>query len=122
MGRRTFQSLPKGALPGRRNIVISHNPDFEAPGAEVFTSLEEALKSTGNSSQQAFIIGGGQLYTSSFPLVDNLYLTQLHASFPDADTFFPEFNLKDWKELEREDHLADERNPYDYSFITLERL
>src|SRR5574344_2079291 len=57
MGRRTFQSLPKGALPGRRNIVISHNPDFEAPGAEVFTSLEEALKSTGNSSQQAFIIG-----------------------------------------------------------------
>lgn len=120
MGRRTWESLPKGALPGRKNVVITRNTDFNAPGAEVYHSLEEALQATEHYGDR-FIIGGGMLYTEAFPLTDVLHLTLLHASFPDADTFFPHYNSDEWEEILREDHEADERNPYAYSFVTLRR-
>ena len=120
MGRRTWESLPKGALPGRKNVVITRNIDFEAPGAEVYHSLEEALEAT-IADDNRFIIGGGMLYREAFHLTTVLHLTRLHASFPDADTFFPDFNADEWEETSREDHDADERNPYPYSFITLHR-
>ena len=120
MGRRTWESLPKGALPGRKNVVITRNIDFDAPGAEVYHSLEEALEATA-ADDNRFIIGGGMLYREAFHLTTVLHLTRLHASFPDADTFFPDFNADEWEETSREDHDADERNPYPYSFITLHR-
>lgn len=120
MGRRTWESLPKGALPGRKNVVITRNTDFVAPGAEVYHSLEEALQAT-QSDGERFIIGGGMLYSEAFALSNVLHLTLLHASFPDADTFFPVFNVEEWQEISREDHSADERNPYPYSFVKLRR-
>lgn len=120
MGRRTWESLPKGALPGRKNVVITRNADFKAPGAEIYHSLEDALQATENDSKR-FIIGGGMLYSEAFPLTDELHLTQLHATFPDADTFFPTFDINEWIEISREDHEADERNPYPYSFVELRR-
>lgn len=120
MGRRTWESLPKGALPGRKNVVITRNAHFEAPGAEVYQSLEEALQATAADGQR-FIIGGGMLYKEAFHLTNTLHLTRMHASFPDADTFFPEFSMDEWEEVSREDHNADERNPYDYSFVELRR-
>ena len=120
MGRRTWESLPKGALPGRKNVVITRNADVEAPGAEVYHSLEEALQATADDGKR-FIIGGGMLYKEAFHLTDTLHLTRMHASFPDADTFFPEFSMDEWEEISREDHSADERNPYDYSFVDLRR-
>lgn len=120
MGRRTWESLPKGALPGRKNVVITRNADFVAEGAEVYHSLEEALEASAADGAR-FIIGGGMLYREAFPLTNTLHLTRLHTSFPDADRFFPEYDQQDWEEVSREDHDADERNPYPYSFIELRR-
>lgn len=121
MGRRTWESLPKGALPGRKNVVITRNANFIAPGADVYHSLEKALEATKDDGKR-FIIGGGMLYREAFSMTDVLHLTMLHASFPDADTYFPEFNKDEWKEVSHEDHEADERNPYSYSFIELRRI
>ena len=120
MGRRTWESLPKGALPGRKNVVITRNIDFIAPGAEVYHSLEEALQAT-FQDEKRFIIGGGMLYNEAFAITDTLYLTRIHASFPDADTFFPSFEPSQWQEMSSEYHEADERNAYPYSFIELRR-
>ncbi|MGN0213241.1 MAG: dihydrofolate reductase [Muribaculaceae bacterium] len=120
MGRRTFESLPKGALPGRENIVVSRNANFVAEGAVVCHSIDEALAKASMPGER-FIIGGAQLYAATIDRVDTLHLTALHASFHDADTFFPEINAEEWQEVERADFSADERNAYDYSFVTLKR-
>jgi dihydrofolate reductase len=120
MGRKTFDSLPNGALPGRQNVVVTRNLSFTAPCVTVCHSVEEALEVTA-SAPQRFIIGGAQLYEAAFPLIDTLYLTRIHASFPDADTFFPEFSIADWDVVSREDFPADERNPFPYSFLHLQR-
>lgn len=120
MGRRTWESLPKGALPGRKNVVITRNNDFMAPGAEVYHSMEEALQAT-EQDEKRFIIGGGMLYKEAFAITDKLYLTRIHASFQDADTFFPSIDVSQWQEMSSEYHEADERNAYPYSFIELRR-
>lgn len=93
MGRKTFESLPK-ALPNRRNIVISSNDSYDAPGCEVVTSVEDALKLAGEDN--IFIIGGGRIYEQLLPLADNLYLTEIDAECKDADTYFPAFNKADY--------------------------
>ena len=95
MGRKTFESLPK-ALPGRKNIVISANPEYKADGAEVVASVEEAIKLAEAENTDAFVIGGGRIYTEFLPYADNLYLTEIDAECPDADTYFPEFNKSDY--------------------------
>lgn len=95
MGRKTFESLPK-ALPGRKNIVISTNPEYKADGAEVVASVEEAIKLAEAENTDAFVIGGGRIYTEFLPYADNLYLTEIDAECPDADTYFPEFNKSDY--------------------------
>lgn len=89
MGRKTFESLPH-ALPNRRNIVITTNNDYAAEGAEVVTSIEEALETAKNDN--IFIIGGGKIYGGFLKFADKLYLTEIDAECEDADTFFPEFN------------------------------
>ena len=120
MGRRTFESLPKGALPGRENIVVSRNADYRAEGAKVCTSIEQAVAEA-SMPGECFILGGAQLYASTIAQVDKLYLTAIHAHFDDADAYFPAINPDEWTEIDREDHQADEKNRFDYSFVTLKR-
>lgn len=95
MGRKTFESLPK-ALPGRKNIVISANPEYKADGAEVVTSVEEAIKLAETEDTDAFVIGGVRIYAEFLPYAANLYLTEINAECPDADTYFPDFNKSDY--------------------------
>lgn len=86
MGRKTFEALPKGALPGRKNIVVTRNPSYSAAGAEVAHTLPEAL---GMASGEAFIIGGAEIYRQALPLTDTLHITVIEDEARDADTFFP---------------------------------
>ena len=108
MGRRTFESLPKGALPGRRNIVVTRNKAYSAPGAEVAHSLPEALAlAATNPMGEPYIIGGAEIYRQALPLADVLHLTLIDASTPDADTFFPDFD-PDFYELTDEQFISRE--------------
>ena len=93
MGRKTFQSLPK-ALPGRKNIVISSDKDFDAPGAVVVTDLEAALKES--ETDEVFIIGGASIYKAYFPLASKLYITEVEFEDKEADVYFPDINLSLW--------------------------
>ena len=93
MGRKTFESLPK-ALPGRKNIVITNNNSYSAEGAVTVHSVDEALKSA--DSQEVFVIGGGKIYELLLPVADKLYLTEIEAECPDADTYFPSFNKEEY--------------------------
>ncbi|MDE7110629.1 MAG: dihydrofolate reductase [Muribaculaceae bacterium] len=89
MGRKTFEALPRGPLPGRRNIVVSRNTDFRADGVETAPSLEAAIAMC-DGSDEVFIIGGAQIYGLALPLATDLYVTEIDAEAP-ADTFFPSF-------------------------------
>ena len=93
MGRKTCESSPK-ALPGRKNIVISSNAQYQAQGATVVTSVEEALQIADN--EEIFVIGGGKIYAEFLPYADKLYLTEIDAECADADTYFPQFNKSDY--------------------------
>lgn len=119
MGSRTFRSLPKGALPNRRNIVLSRTQqDF--PGAEWAASPEVALELVGEEAE-AFVIGGAQVYEQMLPYTDKIYLTRVHAYFPEADTFFPELDMSEWVELSRTEYPADEKNRYATTLLELIR-
>ena len=120
MGRKTFDSLPKGALPNRRNVVISRNPELKIKGAEVFSSLDYALLKSLDEIE-VFIIGGAQIYEHSLPFADKLYITRIHAAFLEADVFFPSIDFNIWNEIGRETFPADEKNPYSFSFIEYEK-
>ena len=120
MGRRTFESLPKGALPNRTNIVITSDEAKNYPNCIVVRSLEEALFNCTDDAQP-FIIGGGKLYRSTIYLTKTLYLTRIHHTFDDADTFFPEIDFSEWELVEKEEHKADEKHGYDYTFLKYER-
>lgn len=120
MGRNTWESYPKGALPGRENIVITHRDDYDAPGAKVCHSLENAVENA-TMDGDVMILGGAQIYAQALPLADVLHLTIIHASFPDADAHFPAINYSEWDEVSRERFDADDRNPHPYTFITLTR-
>lgn len=116
MGRKTFESLPKGALPNRRNVVLSSNPATECPGAEVFTSLEAALKSC-QEEEKVYIIGGASVYCQAMPLADELCLTEVDDTAPEADVFFPAVDTAIWHEKSREVHPADEKHLCSYAFV-----
>lgn len=118
MGRNTLLSLPKGALPNRRNIVITDNPDEKFDRCEMVFSIDEAASSV-RDEQEAFIIGGGMIYRQFFPLAGKLYLTLVHRDY-DADVFFPEIDFSAWQVLSRED-MYDEKNGFDYSYLNLKR-
>lgn len=104
MGRKTFESLPKGALPNRRNVVLSSNPATECPGAEVFPSLEAALQSC-KEEEHVYIIGGASIYRQALPFADELCLTEIDSTAPEADVYFPEVSPESWQEKSREAHL-----------------
>lgn len=119
MGSNTFRSLPKGALPNRRNIVLSRRDNAFA-GAEHFSSLEEALSAC-NNEEIVYIIGGEKLYATAMPLADILYLTEVDDTPDKADAFFPEFDKEKWVLTEKEEHPVDEKHNYPYSFSTYTR-
>ncbi len=116
MGRKTFESLPKGALPNRRNIVLSTQENLKCAGAEVYQSLEEALRHCA-PDEEVYVIGGASVYRQAMPLADRLCLTEIDAEAPQADAFFPAPETGAWIEKNREFHPADERHPYSYSFV-----
>ena len=113
MGRKTFESLP-GILPGRPHIVISRNPDYTAKGAVTVSSLEAALE-VAKEDEQIFIIGGGMIYKLALPLAQCVELTRVHASF-EADTYFPELPTDEWTLEWSEEHAADERHKFAFTY------
>ena len=119
MGRKTFESFPRRPLPGRQNIVITRNTDWQYTGVTVANSLEDAIAAA--ETDTVFIIGGAQVYGQSLPLVDVLHLTRIHARWASADTFFPTLDMSEWQEVSREHHESDHRNAYEFDFITLKR-
>ena len=120
MGRKTFESFPKGALPNRRNVVLSRTgkpEDF--PGADLYPNLEKALASC---KGDVYIIGGASVYKQALDIADRLCLTYVYDTPVKADTFFPEFNKNEWKEVFREEHDIDEKHNQKYAFVDLERI
>ena len=119
MGRKTFESMPR-ALPNRTNIVITRQSDYQSVNITVTSSLSEALTIAKNDPRP-FIIGGGEIYKQSMSVADEIELTRVHADF-DADTFFPEINPHEWKEVWREEHPADERHTYAFTFLRYQKI
>ena len=113
MGRNTFESLPKGALPNRRNVVISRTKT-SFPGCDTYASLEEAISHC-QPDEDIYIIGGASVYEQSLKIADRLCLTEIHDTPQQADAFFPEDNV--WKETWREEHTKDEKHHQEYSFV-----
>ncbi len=126
MGRKTYDSLPERfrPLPGRRNIVVTRNRDYAAPGALVVHSLDDALAAAG-AAEEIIIVGGAELFRALLPRVERLYLTQIHAAVEDDDTatdvFFPPFDENEWRVVYRQTHPADERHPFAFTWLILER-
>lgn len=118
MGRKTFESLPKGALPDRHNIVISRQRDYSALGITVVHSLSEALR---ESRTDVFIIGGASVYAEAIDLADGLRLTEIHASRDDADTFFPAIGTQ-WVVAETSEVFTDPRTGIEYRFVDYNRV
>jgi dihydrofolate reductase len=122
MGRRTWESIGR-ALPGRRTVVVSRNPDFRtnAEGVTTITSLDKSLSiAEVAGDDEAFIIGGAELYRESLGRADRLYLTRVCAAI-DGDTSFPEVNWNNWQLVESEEHDANEKNEFAYRFETYDR-
>ena len=120
MGRKTFESLGKRLLPNRTSIVVTRNANYEIPeGGIVATSIEDAISKVKNE-EEAFVIGGEQIYKSALSFANTLYITKVHHSF-DGDAFFPELDLQQWKLVSEEHHSADEKNEFDYTFQVFER-
>lgn len=117
MGRKTYDSVGK-PLPNRRNIIITRQ-QIEIAGCEVVNSLQAALDLC-QGLEEVFIVGGAEIYKQAMPLTDRIYLTIVHQKF-EGDTYFPEIKPDTWRETERADHEADEKNAFPFSFITLER-
>jgi dihydrofolate reductase len=117
MGRRTWESIGR-ALPGRRMVVVTHQPNYcvNAAGIGVVNSLDEALNvATVAGDDEAFVIGGAELYRAALPRADRLHVTRVHAEVG-GDTYFPQIDWRQWRLIDSETHEADERNEYRYSF------
>ena len=117
MGRRTYDSIGR-ALPGRRNLVLTRNPRWQAPGCERVGSIESARERAAASS--LFVIGGAEVFSLCWPSVGRLELTEVHGDF-EGDTFLEGFDRREWREVFREEHAADERHATPFSFVTLLR-
>lgn len=113
MGRNTFESLPKGALPNRRNVVLSRSVK-ELPGCEVYPTLEEALNSC-QADEDIYIIGGARVYEQAISMADRLCLTEIDDLPAEADAFFPDYS--DWKVETKETHPKDEKHAFEYAFV-----
>lgn len=119
MGRRTFESIG-AALPGRKNIVLSRDSGYLAPGCVMAQCMEAAVASAG-PVEEVLVIGGAILFEQVLPQAHRIHLTRIDAEF-EGDTWFPEIDVDAWAVRGKTDHAADDRNPFPYSFSTLERL
>ena len=117
MGRNTYLSLPKGALPNRRNVVLS-SPISELPGCDVYPTLDAALKSC-RPDENIYIIGGARVYEQAISMADRLCLTEVDDTPAQADAFFPDYS--DWQVVNKEAHPKDERHTFEYAFTDYER-
>lgn len=118
MGRKTFESIGKG-LSGRRNLVVSRNPEFRPEGAERVPSLAAALETAGPAGE-VFVIGGAEVYRQAMPLADRLYLTLVHAA-PEGDAHFPLPRPTEWKLVSAESRGADDKNEFSFEFRVYDR-
>ena len=117
MGRKTYESMNR-LLPGRKNLIITRNPDYKVEGAEIYNSVEEALascKKTAGEQDRIFIIGGAEIFRQSFHLTDEIYRTLVKSKF-EADTFIPPINEQEFKLASEDCHAADEKNKFEYCF------
>lgn len=123
MGRKTFESLGR-PLPGRLNIVLTKSKDFVAPeGVLVYHDINAAVERLKSEPvEESFIIGGGQIFESTMPVADRMYITRVHATIADADAFFPDVDHTHWKLVWEEKHNADETHQYSYDFQKFERV
>ena len=120
MGQKTFESIGK-ALPGRTNIVLTLDKNFQAPDCLVAYSIGEAIQIAKNLGTKEVMIGGGvSIYKQFLPLAGRMYLTLIEGDF-EGDAYFPEFDYNDWNEVGRVENAADKDNPYRYTFLTLQR-
>jgi dihydrofolate reductase len=120
MGRKTFESVNK-KFPGRINIVITRQDNWEREGVIVVKNLDDALKKAEETNcKEIFIIGGGEIFKESIVKADKIYLTRVHAVL-DGDTFFPEIDKKEWELIHEENFEKDQKHLYDYSFQTWKR-
>jgi dihydrofolate reductase len=119
MGRNTYESIGK-PLPGRRNLVITRNRAYAAPGCDVVHSLDQALGACGDA-QDVFVIGGAELYREALAQAQRLELTEIHAVF-EGDALFPQFDPDQWREAAREVHAAEAGIPYRYDFVRYDRV
>ena len=115
MGRRTFESIGR-ALPGRRNLVLTRNPAWRAPGCERVADPAHALATAGDT--QLFVIGGAEVFSTFWPHIRRIELTEVHGDIP-GDTRLHGFDRREWHEVFREEHAADERHAWPFSFVTL---
>ncbi len=123
MGRKTYESIGK-PLPGRTNIVITRQADYQPEGVKVVSSVEAARELAESvclidGQEEAMIMGGAEIYALALPHTDRLYLTEGHADV-EGDAFFPEYDKSLWQEVAREDFAAEGPNPYNYSFVVYE--
>jgi len=119
MGRKTFESLGK-PLPNRTTIIITRNDDYKVNGCVIVNSLEAALKAA-SADPNPYILGGAEIYKQAIAIADTLDLTFVYADF-EADAFFPPIDYSIWKEISREDFIADEKHQYNYSFVTYKKV
>lgn len=121
MGRRTFQSIGN-PLPKRTNVIITRQPFFIASSCLITHSVEEALElAYDNGEEEAFIIGGGEIYEQSIAYWDRLYLTRVEVEVPHGDTFFPDLDMNEWNCIVEDPHRAEGKNEHDYTFYIYER-
>ncbi|WP_121661757.1 DfrD/DfrG/DfrK family trimethoprim-resistant dihydrofolate reductase [Metabacillus litoralis] len=119
LGRKNFESIGR-ALPHRRNIILTRDKDFSFEGCEIVHSIEEVFELC-KQEKELFIFGGEQIYKLFLPYVEKMYITKIHHSF-EGDTFFPEVNEKEWKEVSVEKGIKDDQNPYTYYYHVYERI
>lgn len=119
MGRKTFESIGR-PLPNRCNIIISRNPDYQQPNCHCFTDLDSALRYCADA-QEVFVIGGAEIYNSTLPKANFLYITEIKKDFS-GDTFFPAIVPEQWREIDRQDVDHDQQVNFRYSFVKLERV
>lgn len=120
MGRTTFESLPN-PLPGRTNMVLTQNPDYQVPGCMIFHHVNDVLAHCEQQAvEELMVVGGAKIYQIFLPFVTKIYMTRVHESV-DADTFFPQLDPTHWMEVDCVFHAKDDKNPLDCSFVVLEK-
>lgn len=120
MGRKTFESLPGGALPNRKNIILTTLPEAGFGNCFACESMHDALDLC-EKEEEIFIIGGALVYRQALGIADKMYITRVHEAFKDADSFFPVVNYDLWEEVDRQEFPADEKHAYPYTFLTFIR-